>query len=85
MDSGQFRTAPDVVDLALTRRPAGVRLGTGQSRRLSAIDIFDVLTDLLILPGIPAHISSDNRPGEFVAKPSMHPRSNWTGHVVRGN
>ena len=37
------------------------------ARRLKAIDVIDVLSDLFILRGIPAHIRSDNGP-EFVAK-----------------
>jgi len=37
------------------------------ARRLKAIDVIDVLSDLFILRGIPGHIRSDNGP-EFVAK-----------------
>jgi putative transposase len=37
------------------------------ARKLKAIDVIDVLSDLFILRGIPAHIQSDNGP-EFVAK-----------------
>ena len=37
------------------------------ARMLKAIDVIDVLSDLFILRGIPAHIRSDNGP-EFVAK-----------------
>jgi len=37
------------------------------ARRLSAVDISDVLCDLFICRGIPGHIRSDNGP-EFVAK-----------------
>jgi transposase InsO family protein len=37
------------------------------SRRLKSIDVIDVLSDLFILRGVPAHIRSDNGP-EFVAK-----------------
>jgi len=36
------------------------------SRKLKAIDVIDVLSDLFILRGIPGHIRSDNGP-EFVA------------------
>src|SRR3712207_4558946 len=36
-------------------------------RKLKAIDVIDVLSDLFILRGIPGHIRSDNGP-EFVAK-----------------
>jgi transposase InsO family protein len=36
-------------------------------RKLSSIDVVDVLSDLFILRGIPGHIRSDNGP-EFVAK-----------------
>src|SRR5512132_1218255 len=36
-------------------------------RRLKAVDVIDVLSDLLILRGVPGHIRSDNGP-EFVAK-----------------
>ena len=37
------------------------------ARKLKAIDVIDVLSDLFILRGIPAHIRSDNGP-EFLAK-----------------
>jgi putative transposase len=37
------------------------------SRRLNSIDVTDVLSDLFILRGVPAHILSDNGP-EFIAK-----------------
>jgi transposase InsO family protein len=36
-------------------------------RKLKAVDVIDVLSDLFILRGIPAHIRSDNGP-EFIAK-----------------
>ena len=36
-------------------------------RRLKAVDVIDVLSDLFILRGVPGHIRSDNGP-EFVAK-----------------
>ena len=36
-------------------------------RKLKAVDVIDVLSDLLILRGVPGHIRSDNGP-EFVAK-----------------
>ena len=32
------------------------------ARKLKAIDVIDVLSDLFILRGIPAHIRSDNGP-----------------------
>jgi Integrase core domain len=37
------------------------------SRRLNSTDAIDVLSDLFILRGVPAHIRSDNGP-EFIAK-----------------
>ncbi len=37
------------------------------ARRLNAVDVIDVLSDLFILRGVPGHIRSDNGP-EFVAK-----------------
>jgi len=37
------------------------------NRKLKAIDVIDVLSDLFILHGVPGHIRSDNGP-EFVAK-----------------
>jgi transposase InsO family protein len=37
------------------------------NRKLKAIDVIDVLSDLFILRGIPGYIRSDNGP-EFVAK-----------------
>ena len=36
-------------------------------RKLKAVDVIDVLSDLFILRGVPGHIRSDNGP-EFVAK-----------------
>ena len=43
------------------------RLAIRVARRLKAIDVIDVLSDLFILRGVPEHIRSDNGP-EFVAK-----------------
>jgi len=37
------------------------------ARKLKAIDVIDVLSDLFILRGVPCHIRSDNGP-EFIAK-----------------
>ncbi|MCJ2016860.1 IS3 family transposase [Methylobacterium sp. E-065] len=37
------------------------------ARKLKAVDVIDVLSDLFILRGVPGHIRSDNGP-EFVAK-----------------
>ena len=37
------------------------------ARKLKAMDVIDVLSDLFILRGVPGHIRSDNGP-EFVAK-----------------
>jgi transposase InsO family protein len=37
------------------------------NRKLKAVDVIDVLSDLFILRGLPGHIRSDNGP-EFVAK-----------------
>ena len=46
------------------------------ARKLKAIDVIDVLSDLFILRGAPAHIRSDNGP-EFVAKAVQQ----WIGGV----
>ena len=46
------------------------------SRRLKAIDVIDVLSDLFILRGVPGHIRSDNGP-EFIAKALQE----WIGAV----
>ena len=46
------------------------------ARRLKAIDVIDVLSDLFILRGVPGHIRSDNGP-EFVAKALQE----WIGAV----
>jgi transposase InsO family protein len=46
------------------------------ARRLKAIDVIDVLSDLFILRGVPGHIRSDNGP-EFVAKALRE----WIGAV----
>ena len=45
-------------------------------RRLKAIDVIDVLSDLFILRGVPGHVRSDNGP-EFVAKAVQ----GWIGAV----
>jgi transposase InsO family protein len=45
-------------------------------RRLNAIDVIDVLSDLFILRGVPEHVRSDNGP-EFVAKAVQE----WIGAV----
>jgi putative transposase len=45
-------------------------------RKLKAIDVIDVLSDLFILRGVPGHIRSDNGP-EFVAKAVQ----TWIGAV----
>src|SRR5262245_21192547 len=46
------------------------------ARKLKAIDVIDLLFDLFILRGVPAHIRSDNGP-EFVAKAVQE----WIGVV----
>jgi putative transposase len=57
------------------------------ARKLKAIDVIDVLSDLFILRGVPAHIRSDNGP-EFVAQVVQ----NWislvgakTAYIDRGS
>jgi len=45
-----------------TREALAIRI----ARRLKATDVIDVLSDLFILRGVPAHIRSDNGP-EFIA------------------
>jgi putative transposase len=52
----------NVVD-EFTRECLAIRV----DRRLSSLDVIDLLSDLFILRGIPGHIRSDNGP-EFVAK-----------------
>jgi transposase InsO family protein len=52
----------NVID-EFTRECLAIRI----NRKLKAIDVIDVLSDLFILRGIPGHIRSDNGP-EFVAK-----------------
>ena len=46
-----------------THECLAIRVG----RKLKAADVIDLLSDLFILRGVPAHIRSDNGP-EFVAK-----------------
>lgn len=46
------------------------------NRKLKAIDVIDLLSDLFILRGVPGHIRSDNGP-EFVAKAVQE----WIGAV----
>ncbi|WP_132665862.1 IS3 family transposase [Rhizobium sp. PP-CC-3G-465] len=52
----------NVID-EFTRECVAIRV----ERSLKAVDVIDVLSDLFILRGIPAHIRSDNGP-EFIAK-----------------
>jgi putative transposase len=52
----------NVVD-EFTREALAIRV----ARRLNSNDVIDVLSDLFILRGVPAHIRSDNGP-EFIAK-----------------
>ena len=52
----------NVID-EFTRECIAIRV----SRKLKAVDVIDVLSDLFILRGIPGHIRSDNGP-EFIAK-----------------
>jgi len=52
----------NVVD-EFTHECLAIRVG----RKLKAIDVIDVLSDLFILRGVPGHVRSDNGP-EFVAK-----------------
>ena len=52
----------NVID-EFTRECLAIRV----SRKLKAVDVIDVLSDLFILRGIPGHIRSDNGP-EFIAK-----------------
>ena len=54
--------SPNVLD-EFTHECLAIRV----ARKLKAIDVIDVLSDLFILRGIPAYIRSDNGP-EFVAK-----------------
>jgi Integrase core domain len=51
-----------VVD-EFTREALAIRV----ARKLGAVDVIDVLSELFILRGLPAHIRSDNGP-EFVAQ-----------------
>ena len=52
----------NVID-EFTRECLAIRI----DRKLKAIDVIDVLSDLFILRGVPGHVRSDNGP-EFVAK-----------------
>jgi putative transposase len=60
-DGRKFRML-NVID-EFTHECLAIRVG----RKLKAIDVIDVLSDLFILRGVPGHIRSDNGP-EFVAK-----------------
>jgi transposase InsO family protein len=60
-DRRKFRML-NIID-EFTRECLAIRV----SRKLKAVDVIDVLSDLFILRGIPGHIRSDNGP-EFVAK-----------------
>jgi transposase InsO family protein len=60
-DGRKFRML-NIID-EFTRECLAIRV----SRKLKAIDVIDVLSDLFILRGVPGHVRSDNGP-EFVAK-----------------
>jgi putative transposase len=60
-DGRKFRML-NVLD-EFTHECLAIRVG----RRLKAADVIDLLSDLFLLRGVPAHIRSDNGP-EFVAK-----------------
>jgi transposase InsO family protein len=60
-DGRKFRML-NLID-EFTRECLAIRV----NRKLKAVDVIDVLSDLFILRGIPGHIRSDNGP-EFVAK-----------------
>ena len=60
-DGRKFRML-NIID-EFTRECLAIRV----SRKLKAVDVIDVLSDLFILRGIPGHIRSDNG-SEFVAK-----------------
>jgi len=60
-DGRKFRML-NIID-EFTRECLAIRV----SRKLKAIDVIDVLSDLFILRGVPGHIRSDNG-SEFVAK-----------------
>jgi putative transposase len=59
-DGRKFRML-NIID-EFTRECLAIRV----SRKLKAVDVIDVLSDLFILRGVPGHIRSDNGP-EFVA------------------
>lgn len=56
------------------------------NRKLNAVDVIDILSDLFILKGVPRHIRSDNGP-ELIAKALRY----WikavgqTGYVMPGS
>lgn len=60
-DGRKYRTL-NVVD-EFTRECLAIRV----ARKLKAVDVIDVLSDLFILRGVPGHIRSDNGP-EFIAQ-----------------
>jgi putative transposase len=60
-DGRKFRML-NIID-EFTRECLTIRV----SRKLKAVDVIDVLSDLFILRGVPGHIRSDNGP-EFVAQ-----------------
>jgi len=61
-DGRKYRRMLNVLD-EFTHECLAIRV----ARKLKAIDVIDVLSDLFILRDIPAHIRSDNGP-EFLAK-----------------
>jgi transposase InsO family protein len=69
-DGGKYRML-NVID-EFTRECLAIRV----ARKLKAVDVIDVLSDLFILRGVPVHVRSDNGP-EFVAKAVQE----WIGAV----
>ena len=69
-DGRKFRML-NIID-EFTRECLAIRV----SRKLKAVDVIDVLSDLFILRGVPGHIRSDNG-SEFVAKLSASGSRLW--------
>src|SRR5437016_2012269 len=70
------RTMEGSIACSMSSMSSRTRAWRSGLRKLKAIDVIDVLSDLFILRGVPGHIRSDNGP-EFVAKAVQK----WIGAV----
>ena len=66
-DGRQSRLNRSCIEPGRERSCLKTNIAIRVSRKLKAVDVIDVLSDLFILRGVPGNIRSDNGP-EFIAK-----------------